>query len=185
MKQSDRLKKRITGLKNASEKKKQTALIRTNQAIDKLIQSKEKITIRSVAREARVSVSYLYKYPEISYKIKTLRDAQKYDKDSQIILLDRDDKPVENNKNATDKLIEENACLKAYIKKIEGNKKSTSELKKENANLQIENEKLKQELKFARQNLAEVRDFILSQGYDDTQDKIKLQTRERVVKQIT
>ncbi len=58
-------------------------------------------------------------------------------------------------------------------------------MQKENINLQIENDKLKQELEFTRHNLAETRDFILSQGYDDTQDKIKLETRERVVKEIT
>ncbi len=79
MMDSDRSKKRTAGLKEASEKKKQIALVRTHQAIDNLVQTKQKITVRSVAREAGVSVSYLYKYPEISYRIQSLRDAQKYE----------------------------------------------------------------------------------------------------------
>lgn len=182
---SDRFEKRTAGLKEASEKKKQIALIKTNQAIDKLVQSRQKITMRSVAREAGVSVSYLYKYPEISYRIQSLRDAQKYEINSQKALPAKDNNIAEDKEKIIEKLVKENDYLKAYIKNLEGKKKSISEVQKENINLQIENEKLKQELEFARQNLAKTRDFILSQGYDDTQDKIKLPTRERIVEQIT
>lgn len=182
---SDRSKKRTAGLKEASEKKKQIALVRTHQAIDNLVQTKQKITVRSVARKARVSVSYLYKYPEISYRIQSLRDAQKYEDDIFRISSYKGDNISKSKKDIDNEIIEENAYLKNYIKTLEGKKKSISEVQKENINLQIENDKLKQELEFTRHNLAEIRDFILSQGYDDTQDKIKLEKRERVVKQIT
>ena len=83
--------KQIVGLSKTSQKKKQEALVKTEEAIARLIQSNSKITIRSVAREARVSVSYIYKYPELAYKIQRLREQQKYsllkcDRDRQITL---------------------------------------------------------------------------------------------------
>ena len=55
--------KKLLGLSRASNKKKQESLLRTEQAIAKLSQENRKITVRLVAKEAGVSVSYIYKYP--------------------------------------------------------------------------------------------------------------------------
>ena len=51
--------KRLSGLSQASQIKKQQALEKTEKAIAKLASNKENITIRSVAREAGVSISYI------------------------------------------------------------------------------------------------------------------------------
>jgi regulator of replication initiation timing len=165
--------KRIAALNKASQKKRQEALIKTQTAINNLVKNQQKITIRSVAREAKVSVSYIYKYPEISDKIQNLRDAQKYQPNDAITSL-----PKANIDNT--KLIKEIAQLKAYIHNIENKKKSISELQKENIDLQIENQELKKELEFVKQNLAEMRNFILSQSHDDLQPEIKNKTRKSV-----
>ena len=175
---------RIAALAKASEKKQKEALAKTEQAIDKLVKSQQKITVRAVAREARVSVSYIYKYPELAYKIQSLRDSQKYNLENKNVLL-LNNKNAEIEENSYSSLVEEIKYLKSYIKTIESKKKSVSELQKENARLQIENIKLQQELEFVKENLAATRNFILSQGDDDTHNKIKSETRERAVNKIT
>ena len=43
-----------------------------------MIDKKQKITIYLVATKAGYSASYIYKYSELSYKIQTLREQQKY-----------------------------------------------------------------------------------------------------------
>ena len=68
---------RIARLSAASEQKKQDALTATEKAIRKLQQEGKVITFKSVAREAGVSTSYLYKYPELKEKIGQLREEQK------------------------------------------------------------------------------------------------------------
>ena len=68
---------RIARLSAASEQKKQEALAATEKAIRKLQQEGKVITFKAVAREAQVSTSYLYKYPELKEKIAKLREEQK------------------------------------------------------------------------------------------------------------
>lgn len=68
---------RIARLSAASEQKKQDALIATEKAIRKLQQEGKVISFKAVAREAQVSTSYLYKYPELKEKIAKLREEQK------------------------------------------------------------------------------------------------------------
>ena len=177
--------KRILGLQQASKQKQQEALNKTERAIESLVKNQQKITIRAVAREARVSVSYIYKYPELAYKIQSLRDAQKYDKNKPKKLTSIDNKNIAETNAKEQDLLQENARLKAYIDKIQGQKRSISQVQQENINLQLENEKLKQELEFTKQALAEARDFILSTASSDTQDKIESTTRKKVFKEIT
>ena len=71
--------KRAAALAIASQKKQQVALAKTERAITYLAENKFKITVRSVAKIAGVSVSFLYKYPEIIYRIHTLKEKQKYE----------------------------------------------------------------------------------------------------------
>lgn len=158
----------IAGLVRSSKKKQQEALAKTKQAIDNLIQNKQKITIRAVAREAGVSTSYIYKYPELAYEIQSLRDRQKYDLDQQISLAVNTFKRGNLTKNIEELSIQQIQYLELYIEEIKRQPKSTSELKKENINLQLENKKLRQKLEFTRQQLAEIREFILSQGINYT-----------------
>ena len=67
------LDKQIAGLHIASQRKKQETLLKVEKAIADLLDSKQKITVRFVAKEAGVSVSYIYKYPELAYSIQKLR----------------------------------------------------------------------------------------------------------------
>ena len=176
---------RISALNRSSRKKHQEALYKTEQAINELVENKQKITVRSVAKEAGVSVSYIYKYPELAYKIQSLRDAQKYNQSHSQKSPSSVSNDLQKKRDNFKELFEEIKYLKTYIKTIEGKKKSVTALQKENAQLQIENEKLKQELKFVRQELAETREFILNQSRNNTQDKVEFKTRKRVVKEIT
>lgn len=66
----------ITNLKAAAQKKKQEALSKTELAIKQIIKQGHKINMSTVAAYANVSVSYLYKYPEIKQRIQQLRDQQ-------------------------------------------------------------------------------------------------------------
>ncbi len=67
---------KIAALKTAAEEKKQRAAENLEKAIRKLTQANQPITFADVAREAGLSVSYLYKYPEIKERIETLRKQQ-------------------------------------------------------------------------------------------------------------
>jgi hypothetical protein len=144
--------KQLAGLNQASLKKRTDALVRTEKAITELINKQQQITIRSVAREANVSVSYIYKYPELAYKIQRLREQQKYSL-------------VANNQSAkkTEILQVKNTELKQEIAElriiIEQGKKRGNKLE----DLQAENLRLKKELKYTLQNLQEARAFILEQ----------------------
>ena len=67
---------KIAALKSAAEQKKQLAAENLEKAIRKLTQDNKPITFANVARVAGLSVSYLYKYPEIKERIETLRKQQ-------------------------------------------------------------------------------------------------------------
>lgn len=66
----------ISNLKAAAQKKKEEALSKTELAIKQIIKQGKKINMSAVAAYANVSVSYLYKYPEIRQRIQQLRDQQ-------------------------------------------------------------------------------------------------------------
>lgn len=67
---------RIAALKTAAIAKQQRAAEGLEKAIDKLIQSNEPMSFANVAREAGVSISYLYKYPQVKARILELRNRQ-------------------------------------------------------------------------------------------------------------
>ena len=104
--------KKISGLNRTSQKKKQDALEKTEKAIAILVKKRQKITIRSVAREAGVSVSYIYKYPELAYKIQRLREQQRYS------LIAKDSKHLQQDE--TEKLLSENIKLKLEVEELRG-----------------------------------------------------------------
>lgn len=150
-------KKQIAALNQASLKKQQAALAKTEKAIALMVATQEKITVRAVARKAGVSVSYIYKYPELAYKIQILREQQKYN----LITTNSSEQKIENKLKY---LESKNQQLIAEIQQSTNNKereRGTNSLQ----TLQQENQQLKQELEFTKQKLQEARSFILSQGY--------------------
>ena len=67
---------RIAKLNEAQQKRKKECIERTEKAIFKLLNANERISFGAIAREAGVSVSYLYKYPEVKQHIQEIRDKQ-------------------------------------------------------------------------------------------------------------
>ncbi len=67
---------RIAKLNAAQQQRKQDCIERTEKAISKLLQNNERVSFGAIARIANVSVSYLYKYPEIKERIQNIRDQQ-------------------------------------------------------------------------------------------------------------
>ncbi|MDJ0578375.1 MAG: DUF6262 family protein [Xenococcaceae cyanobacterium MO_234.B1] len=70
--------KRITALKNAAEDKRKFCSEATDKAIIKLINANKPLTIANVAREAGVSTSYIYKYPDLKERIQSLKNKQNF-----------------------------------------------------------------------------------------------------------
>lgn len=156
-------KKQFSGLNEASHQKRQKALNRTEEAIATLVKKQQKITIRSVAREAQVSVSYIYKYPELAYKIQRLKEQQKYDLLANNQTIEKVDQQAELWKIEKAALKRENAELRAIIERETNRRNDPEELKSANLHLASENLRLKQELEYALQSLQEAREFILEQ----------------------
>ena len=175
--------KQVAGLHIASEKKKLEALSKVEKAIAFLANSKQKITVRSIAKEAGVSLSYIYKYPELAYSIQRLREQQKY-------RLEKREEPAKDIEDRVKILQQENVKLtkeldelKASIKQVNVGKKTAKYLQAENIKLTMENQKLKQDLEYTRQNLQQAREYILSQRYDDT-DKNKTEVKPNIIRKI-
>lgn len=69
--------RRITALNNAALEKKRLATEATDKAIRNLTSLNQSITVANVARLAGVSISYIYKYPELKERIDFLKNQQK------------------------------------------------------------------------------------------------------------
>ena len=102
---------RIKNLKKTQEARKQDTKNKVYKAIEKLHKRNAIINFHTVAREAQVSVSYLYKYPEIKQHIAELR-SQQNSLPKKIF--------AKTNSNSQGKLI---SRLKERIKKLEEEKK--------------------------------------------------------------
>lgn len=76
MKRVDTRDSRIETLKKTQESRKQDCLERVYKAIERLQKIGAKINFHSVAKEANLSVSYLYKYPELKQHLAHLRNQQ-------------------------------------------------------------------------------------------------------------
>lgn len=172
---------RLEGLNRASQKKKQSAEFRTKEALKELINSGEKITIRSVARKAGVSVSYIYKYPELTYEIQQAKEQQKYssspsDRQGTDTVLE-----IEQLQQENARLIEEIEALKTRTKE---NKTGSNleKLQQENIQLTVENQQLQQELAYTRQKLHEAREFILKHR-DIDRGALEVKTETKAIQQ--
>ena len=107
---------RIENLKKTQAARKEDARERVDKAIEKIQKMGGKINFHTVAREANVSVSYLYKYPELKQLIGELRSKQSH--------LPPPAKPVSSKSH--DRVV---ARLKERIQKLE---KDNQELRRKN-----------------------------------------------------
>ncbi len=76
MSKEDTRELRVKTLRQTQEARKQDSLGRVYKAIERVQKSDAKITFQVIANEANVSVSYLYKYPEVKSQIAQLRSKQ-------------------------------------------------------------------------------------------------------------
>ncbi len=76
MNNMDGKEQRIAKLNAVQQQRKQDCIERTEKAISKLLENNERVSFGAIARIANVSVSYLYKYPEIKERIQNIRDQQ-------------------------------------------------------------------------------------------------------------
>lgn len=74
--QDDVKQARIENLKQVQATRKQEASERVQQVIERLGRTGGKINFQTVAKAANVSVSYLYKYPQLKQHIAELRNKQ-------------------------------------------------------------------------------------------------------------
>jgi hypothetical protein len=155
--------KQLAGLNQASIKKSKEALTRAEKAITTLTNKKQQITIRAVAREAKVSVSYIYKYPELAYKIQRLKEQQKYNLVANDRSAKKTDKQTKILQIENTELKQQIAELRTIIERGKTGENKLEDLKIENLQLATENIRLKKELEYALQSLQEAREFILEQ----------------------
>ncbi len=72
----DTREQRVKTLRLTQEERKQDSLERVYKALERVQKSGAKVTFQAIANEANVSVSYLYKYPEVKSQIAELRSKQ-------------------------------------------------------------------------------------------------------------
>ena len=121
-------------LVKAAAAKKKDAAERLEKAIQQVLDSGETITFKAIAETAGLSVSYLYKYPEIKNRIAELRNQQKA--------------AIGGIVNKTPKFQSATDKSKAVI---------ISKLRQENRRLRNENEDLKKHIEVAQGKVIELR----------------------------
>lgn len=142
---------RIARLYAASEQKRQDTLTATQKAICRLQKEGKVITFKSVAREAGVSTSYLYKYSELKEKISKLRKEQKHIGRLKIPIMSDDSKNriVEHLKRRIKDLEQEviqlrraNESLAGRAFELEEHENAVDRFRKQNEKLSSEVERL-------------------------------------------
>lgn len=164
---------RIAKLNAVQQQRKQDCIDRTEKAISKLLQNHERVSFGAVARIANVSVSYLYKYPEIKERIQDIRDQQvksarkltrpqtASEKSKQVIIgqlreriqnLEWEKKELKKqNEKMTGELYRIGIKLDLFERVSNENQRKTKEIK----NLKIELETTKKELNSCKMELLE------------------------------
>lgn len=151
---------KIAALKSAAEQKKQQASENLEKAIRKLTQENKSITFANVAREAGLSVSYLYKYPEIKERIDSLRkqqlkvgkpsQPQKASDDSKAVIIYQLRERIKRLEAEVEGLRRVNEGLAGRVYHLQGTEELAERLKSENTQLKSENAELKQQLEESR-----------------------------------
>lgn len=149
--------RKIEALKEATDRKRHEALEKTNAAIERLLKEGKRINFPSVAKEAGVSVTYLYKIDEIKSRILHLRKQQALsienpvtpqsasDKSKQVIinqLRERIRQLEANNRELRDK----NEAVYGRLYQLQGVQQERESLKLEVGSLKAENNWLKLQL---------------------------------------
>lgn len=139
----------VNGLRESSKKRSQEALQRTDAAINRLVKEGKKITFKSVAKAAEVSVAYLYKYNSIKQRIDLLRKQQfpikklppkhKASDDSKTAI-------IKTLKERIKKLEAENRSLRDHIEVAQGIAMQVADLKQQVEVFKAENSQLKEQL---------------------------------------
>ena len=164
--------KRIAVLNETQEKRRREFLERTEKAIIKLSQVNQKLSFANIAREAKVSISYLYKYPEIKERIKYLRRQQeenakpvkpqlRTEKSSQAIInqLKNRIKTLDADKK---ELSKQNEALTGRLYSLGNTQDMITRLNSENDRLKSELEKLRSELKTTQKELTNFQQGLVS-----------------------
>ena len=157
--------KRIAVLKETQEKRKEEYWEKTEKAIIKLAQTNQKLSFANIAREANVSISYLYKYPELKERIQHLRYQQEQgakpvkpqsrsDKSSQVIINQLRDR-IKTLSWENKELKKQNEALTGRLYTMGSTQDLITRLNGENSTLKTENERLQAELESTRHDLEE------------------------------
>lgn len=153
--------KKIEALKDAAERKRQDALCRTDQAIHRLIKQGQRINFPSVALEAGVSVTYLYKYNELRERIQRLRNQQEHSVDKSSLTQPATDNSkaviIQNLKQEIHKLRAENRGLRDQIEMVYGRMHTMKAAEQELKVFQSENSRLQTEINSLKSQLSECR----------------------------
>lgn len=175
---------RINTLNAVAEQRKEECLDTTEKAITKLLKTNERISFGSVAREAGVSVSYLYKYPEIKERIQNLREQQRKgvqkltrpqtasEKSKQVIIdqLRNRIKTLEGERQEQEKKIQ---VMSGRLYEMGRDLDLVDRLKAENSRLNDESKQLRGELKSTQNELNDCQQRLITNN-----PKIASLTRE-------
>lgn len=164
---------RIAKLNAVAEKKKQEWLDRTEKAISSLFKKNEQISFGSVAREANVSISYLYKYSEIKERIQNLREQQKREvskrtrpqtasEKSKQVIIDQLRNRIKALESERKEQVKEIQAMTGRLYEMELNIDLVDRIKAENSRLKDENKQLRGELESIRNELNDCRQRLIT-----------------------
>lgn len=158
--------RKIEALREATDRKRQSALDKTNAAIAKLLKEGKRINFPTVAKEAGVSVTYLYKYDEIKDRINHLRKQQEQtsekpivpqlasDKSKQVIFNQLRER-VKQLKADNRELRTKNEVVYGQLYKLQSAQQEIEVTRTENVSLRAENAWLKQQLDECRHSFVQ------------------------------
>ncbi len=147
----------IATLNAVAEARKRSCLDRTEKAISQLVKKNEQISFSSVAREAGVSVSYLYKYSEIKERIQALRKQQKVSskkltrpqtasENSKQVIITQLRERINTLRWEKNELTKQNEALTGNLYALGNLQDLLDRIKAENCRLNDENKRLRAEL---------------------------------------
>lgn len=149
--------RKIEALREATDRKRQEALDKTNAAIARLLKDGKRINFPTVAQEAGVSITYLYKYDELKDRINHLRKQQEAsvkkpvtpqlasDKSKQVMLNQLRER-VKQLEVDNQELRNKNEAVYGQLYKLQSNQRETEGLRAENTRLKIEIASLKEQV---------------------------------------
>lgn len=167
--------KRIAALNETQEQRKQECLEKTEKAIVKLSQINQKLSFANIAREAKVSISYLYKYPEIKDRIQHLRNQQergskpvqpqlRSDKSSQVIIGQLRDR-IKSLEGEKKELTRQNEALTGRLYVMGNTQDLLDRLKAENRRLSEQNQQLRAELESTQRDLHDCQQSLVTSNF--------------------